>query len=176
MKTQKISAADAPDDCSVPLPTAAVQDVLATLEDMPGKRSGKEGSAIGWFHQCWSRGPSVAMTNLLVCIVRSHERIQDFMNSLLVVHAFLVMMLIAAVGQLNDIEVIECDLPEVVACDPPCAGHDTTLFEEDISTLPREESNSKTSLAAKLKQRLKGMVNIKKGLTIDGGAADNVMP
>ena len=48
--------------------------------------------------------------------------------------------------------------------------------DNDISVLPAERSDRGESLASKLKKRLTSMIQIKKGLTIDSGAADHVMP
>ena len=49
-------------------------------------------------------------------------------------------------------------------------------IDQDVSALPADEGPKKETIMAKLKRRLAGMVKVKKGLTIDSGAADHVIP
>ena len=44
--------------------------------------------------------------------------------------------------------------------------------EQDISALPAESEDKKEGFMNKLRQKLQGLVQVKKGLTIDSGAAD----
>ena len=47
---------------------------------------------------------------------------------------------------------------------------------EDVLTMEDDKVRGGSTWAAKLKKRLQSMVKIKKGFTIDSGAADHVMP
>ena len=47
---------------------------------------------------------------------------------------------------------------------------------EDLLTMDKDKVKGDSTWAAKLKKRLQSMIKIKKGFTIDSGAADHVMP
>ena len=61
-------------------------------------------------------------------------------------------------------EVIYCDVDDVQETEPPL------LMTE------KEEETVKKSIGQKLREKLQSMIRIRKGFTVDSGAADHVMP
>ena len=74
-----------------------------------------------------------------------------------------ILMLLVICGTIGSMQPVKAEIEYEIVDD-----------EQDISALPAE--GAKESWRSQLKKKLQSMIRVKKGLTIDSGAADHVMP
>ena len=55
-------------------------------------------------------------------------------------------------------------------------GNAIQEYDSDQHLLNVDETTKKAGLAARIKAKIENMVRVRKGLTVDSGAADHVMP
>ena len=111
----------------------------------------------------WSRGPPGARARHLRMAIIFHINMKKAYEELHIANYMIMAMLIyVTIGKID--HSTEYELV------------DEESGEQDISTLPAESEDKKEGFMNKLRKKLQGMVQVKKGLTIDSGAADHVMP
>jgi hypothetical protein len=142
----------------------ARQDEGVITEDGTEANPSKEKPAIETY---WSRGPPHAMARHLQMVIMFYSNMVAAYKELYIAEAMIMVMVIyATVGSLQP-KIEQSTEYEIVDDEPG---------EQDISALPAQNEDKKEHLMIKLRKRLQSMVQIKKGLTIDSGAADHVMP
>ena len=115
----------------------------------------------------WSRGPPIPMARQLQAVLLTCTDMVTAYKEVSLASVMIMMILICCANGLLGSKV-EADTDYEMVDDDP--------IEQDVSALPAEADEKKGNFLSKLRERLKGMIQIKKGLTIDSGAADHVMP